>query len=469
MTKLHTPTQGDLLQDMISEHVELASFNSHDSRTDNDSHAVHESSEALNQPISPEDYESTTQSPFHANETTINHSSTTQRKSAAQRLGRQTTIILVASLLLTLSVLAFLTFLWSAPHDHKLWRFIVVRGFAGAAVTVSSLLLRTAVDLQAGAAVAMLAAILLENDFRLLVTDTAQVSKLRAGRAMPLDIVLPSMRTVQLEWRKGWSGFMRSVPTVSLVLPLVATTILLQLTSTMLVSDLSLGTIPGRTSTEHPNIDLAYIWDESHSEWSQPFRRRAVSMWLQNPPAFPTFAEFSEVIDVPEHVDDTGTLLRAFLPFQDAQTRGTISEYSGKAVVLDASVSCQRPLLRQCHLENDNLDNLAEMSMVGSFGNTEAVAPFVGTVDDVPFSCLLGYIPNVPKGGHSLGICQPSGFWHGGGELLSVLRDTKQWSTVADHWSKDLGDSDLDYLANSAYLIFNTTWEDASEKQLRYR
>jgi hypothetical protein len=319
-TKLHTLTQGDLPQDMVSEHVELASFVSLDSRTDKDSHVVHESSEALKQPISPEDHEPTTQSPFHLNDTTINHLSTTQRKSAAQRMGRQTTLVLVASLLLTLSVFTFLTFLRTAPHDHKLWRFFIVRGWAGRAVTVSSLLLRTAVDLQADTTVAMLAAILLENDFRLLVSDIAQVSKLRAGRAMPLDILLPSTRTIQLEWRKDWSGFMRSVPTVSLVLPLVATTILLQLTSTMLVSNLSLGVIPGKTSTDHPNIDLAYEWNEIENAWSFPFRSRAVSNWLQNPPAFPSFAEFSEIIDVSEHVDDTGkNVLRAFLPFQDAQ------------------------------------------------------------------------------------------------------------------------------------------------------
>jgi hypothetical protein len=128
-------------------------------------------------------------------------------------MGRQTTLILAASVLLTMAVFTFLTFLWTASHDHEIWRSIIVRGWAGGAVTVSSLVLRTAIDLQAGTAVAMLAAILLENDFRLLLTDTAQVSKLRAGRAMPLDIVFPSMRTIQLEWRKGWSEFMRSVPT----------------------------------------------------------------------------------------------------------------------------------------------------------------------------------------------------------------------------------------------------------------
>jgi hypothetical protein len=228
----------------------------------------------------------------------------------------------------------------------------------------------------------------------------------------------------------------------------------------MLVSDLSLGTIPGKTSTEHPNIDLAYEWDETMKWWSGPFRSRAVSTWLQNPPAFPTFAEFSENIDVPEHVDDTGTLLRAFLPFQDAQFRGTISEYSGKAVVLDARVSCQRPLLQQLRFELDETPTNMMIRMNGSFGTTEAVAGLIETADQIPFSCAVGMI--LDTGDYS-SVCQPVDFWYGGGELLSVSRDTNQWSAVADYWrNNSFFDADLDYLANSAYLIFNTTWRSTS-------
>lgn len=54
---------------------------------------------------------------------------------------------------------------------------------------------------------------------------------------------------------------------------------------------------------------------------------------------FSFLASLSEHIDVPDHVDDTGQGFRAFLPFQDAQSRETISRYSGKAMVLDARVS----------------------------------------------------------------------------------------------------------------------------------
>jgi hypothetical protein len=47
--------------------------------------------------------------------------------------------------------------------------------------------------------------------------------------------------------------------------------------------------------------------------------------------------------------------------------------------------------------------------------------------------------------------------------LLSVLRDTKQWTTVADHWSTNNDSTNIDYLANLAYLVFNTTWRYTPE------
>lgn len=104
-------------------------------------------------------------------------------------------IVLAATTILMLAVFSFLTFLWTASHENSFWRLIIVKGWAGGAVNVSSLLLRTAVDLQAGIAVAMLAAIVLETD-DLLLFDTAQVSRLRAGRAVPADIVVPYTKAI---------------------------------------------------------------------------------------------------------------------------------------------------------------------------------------------------------------------------------------------------------------------------------
>jgi hypothetical protein len=104
---------------------------------------------------------------------------------------------------------------------------------------------------------------------------------------------------------------------------------------------------------------------------------------MRNPPAFPTFAEFSKPIEVPEHVDETGCLLRAFLLFQDAQLRETISQYSGKALVLDARVSCQRPQLQQLYIHR----NESSFSLVGAFPKTGDVPNLLRSASSIFFNC----------------------------------------------------------------------------------
>jgi hypothetical protein len=348
MATLQTPMHETLQDDRDSEDVELTSFVS---RTDNNSHVDPSKShgsrmssvEALNRP---HHSRNAAQSPVQLYDTTGNSHSYpigSSHRSAVQRMGTHTVVILTATLVLKITVFSFLAFLWTASHDNNFWRVIVVRGWASSAVTVSSLLLRTAVDFQSGVAVAMLAAIILETDVCLLMPDAAQVSKLRAGRSMPLDLVLTVMRAMMSENGRYMLGCVR----VSVVvLLLVATTILLQFTSTMLVSDLSLGVLSGMPVRAAFNFDFVYKPDDTRGLWSYPLQPRAASTWSMNPSAFPSFAEFSEAIDVPEHVDDTGRLLRALLPFQDAQSRETLVSYSGKALVLDARVSCQRPQLQ---------------------------------------------------------------------------------------------------------------------------
>lgn len=346
-------------------------------------------------------------------------------------------------MVLMLAVFSFLTFLWTAPHENSFWRLIIASGWAGGAVTLSSLLLRAVVDLQAGVAVAMISAILLESDRSLSLVDTVQVSKLRAGRAMPLDVILPSLRAIRLESKSNAFGYLR----LFVVLLLLATTAFLQFTSTMLVSDLSLGILPGMPATNNMVFDFAYNWNEAEKDWKYPDQERAVSAWLRNPPAFPAFAEFSEGIDVPENVDDTGTVLRAFLPFQDAQSRETITRYSGKALVLDARVSCQRP-----YFQNLSMDSEGKLN--GRFFTTENVSRLLGPIDRAPFSCQS----YASAHGYSLSICQVSGVNYGGGKLLSDLRDMKQWLAIEESWSNarlKVQDS-----AISAHLVIKATLAD---------
>lgn len=142
--------------------------------------------------------------------------------------------------------------------------------------------------------------------------------------------------------------------------------------------------------SENLKYDFTYVWDEFDLTWSRPRQYRVAIPWLRNPPAFPTFAEFSEPIDVLEHVDETGRLLRAFLPFQDAQSRETISHYSGEALVLNARVSFQRPQLPSLYIER----NGPFFSYVGTFSETEEVR---GSSDPQAQSpSIVNSVPSVP-------------------------------------------------------------------------
>lgn len=138
------------------------------------------------------------------------------------------------------------------------------------------------------------------------------------------------------------------------VVLLFATTTLLQFSSTILLSDLELGQLPGLAANHSATYDFVYTGhgqpypdgntlNVSHGFYSYtggvtyPIQLR-IPTWSRNPPAFPAFAEYSKPVSSPEGVDDTGVLLRAFLPFADAQSRESIRNYSGIAQVLDSRV-----------------------------------------------------------------------------------------------------------------------------------
>ena len=145
------------------------------------------------------------------------------------------------------------------------------------------------------------------------------------------------------------------------VLLLFATTTLLQFSSTVLLSDLKLGSLPGLPTNRTSTYDFVYALENGTNRHtpglgfskyfgsvSYPIQLRTPT-WLRSPPAFPAFAEHAKSVDVPEGVDDTGTVLRAFLPFADAQSRETIRNYSGTAMVLDSRVCFPKSML-QCFL-----------------------------------------------------------------------------------------------------------------------
>ncbi|KAH8895484.1 hypothetical protein GQ53DRAFT_839090 [Thozetella sp. PMI_491] len=129
-----------------------------------------------------------------------------------------------------------------------------------------------------------------------------------------------------------------------ITLLLYTTTLGLQFTSTVLVSDLSTGPLAGSAQSNVTSVAMSF----------QNVNLTALRLVGQtpyfavNPSSFPTFAEYQEDASMigpgsDDVVRDTGLTYRAFIPFGDESARTSIQQYSGAATVLDARVVCVRP------------------------------------------------------------------------------------------------------------------------------
>lgn len=124
-----------------------------------------------------------------------------KRINLLRRLGWQSITILVLTTIAALAVIGFLGFLWFANLEDGVWHRIMVNGWATRAVSIATLVLRSAIDLQAGVAAAMLAALVLESS-SVRLRDAARISTMRAGSPQPralLDII-PAMSSFKCQF-----------------------------------------------------------------------------------------------------------------------------------------------------------------------------------------------------------------------------------------------------------------------------
>lgn len=256
--------------------------------------------------------------------------------SFVSRIGNAALVTLATTVVVVSAVIAFLAFLWFSNERGYTWHRIMAEGYCTRAVAVSALLLRTAVDLQAGIAVAMLAALALDSSC-VPLHQAPKISTMRASHPRPRALLLPAIQWVRQSCEQPAARICASA-----VVLLCATTLVLQLSSTILLSDLQLGDLPCLPVQSRILLDFNYSM--TSDGFPMGLQDRALA-WTRPPSAFPAFAEYSEPVSVPASVDDTGILLRALLPFADAQSRQMLRNYTGTALVLDCRVSCQPPEL----------------------------------------------------------------------------------------------------------------------------
>lgn len=332
--------------------------------------------------------------PVHVSEPILPQSagySSLKSLSGYNRIGFAATSLLSLATLISLVAIAFMGFLSYGTTRQHIWHEIMINGWATRALTISALVLRTCADVQAGFVVCMLASIALETDAVFLL-DVPAVAFARASSVPPYMLLLRPSFCKMSSWRQ-----VRTSSPVVLISLLCLTTVLLQFSSTILVSDLTLGTLPGRQYGEDVFYDFEYnetpIPDKlMMTEYPLQVRQ---STWLRSPPTFPIFAEYREEVRVAEDVDDTGVLLRAFVPLPQTSKRETLRSYSGKATVLDSRVSCQAPLLDDLNVTRTQGYTILDFKHIitGAYRPPRAAERLVPTSEQIPFSCDLSLEP----------------------------------------------------------------------------
>ncbi|KAK6067915.1 hypothetical protein SCUP234_11388 [Seiridium cupressi] len=351
------------------------------------------------------------------------------------RLGLQTVIVLAVTPFLILGVLVFIAFLWFGPSNDPTWHRFMINGWTTRAVSVSSLVLRFTISLQAGFGVAMLAGLALEQD-GVPLSDAAAIAALRSGNANPLSLVF------QTTFRARKLGLNHSI----LAILLFTTTSLLQLMSTALLSDLKLGTLYGFPQTSSLRYDFEYNMTALANKKSfMPIQPRSTT-WSRNPTFYPVFGEMSSPIPPRDDVDDTGLLLRAFLPMSDSQQRETVRSYAGKAFVLDSRVACQAPHLQNLEMSWEPTSG-SIFSMSGACTNTTSIPGLLTPGSPVPFGCASYFYSS----GCTICQLQSSGSKSNisAGVLQSVFSDSSLYQTYPQNTLATTG------IFGAAYLVFN--------------
>ncbi|KAI2622695.1 hypothetical protein GGS26DRAFT_241015 [Hypomontagnella submonticulosa] len=251
-----------------------------------------------------------------------------RKRALHQRIGIWGICVIFGGVLLQLGIVSFLAYLWSQQGRHdvenpiqRTWRTIVLNVWMAPTITLSTVLIRFILGSQLILCTALVAGLIIET-VSARIEDAPKFSVLRVYNSGPLDVVWLMSRLPH--------HFCRSIPGFLIIL-LYLVGVALQFSSTLLVSDL--GDIP---IDSDPDIQEVAVSDSTGSFVAA----NSDYLWTKSLGTWPTYAETR--VDngtVSTDVSDTGTIFKAFLPFE-AQKRLLLRSYDGLAVVQEARTVC---------------------------------------------------------------------------------------------------------------------------------
>jgi hypothetical protein len=266
---------------------------------------------------------------------------------------------------LLLATVAYLTFLWFS-NGHG-WKRIILSNWVATSVAICGIVIRWTASLQMGIATALLALHFLKTGVPL--SRTARLSTLRHNNSGPLNLMY-----VMMDWSRAafqFHGFL-------LLLLSVLVSLLLQLSSTLLVSDLAAAQLETfENSTDNPGLTTLALADLADRFYSD--------VLMTTPPSYPLFAEFASEGVRMDGVDDTGPTVRALLPVSADQGRADVLSFTGNATIYDARWICTRPKASKLNMVGGDGD----LWLSGEVTHSVLIPPMVKGNDSAPFNCSL--------------------------------------------------------------------------------
>ncbi|KAF5592969.1 uncharacterized protein FSUBG_10015 [Fusarium subglutinans] len=232
-------------------------------------------------------------------------------------------LAIATSFLVLVEAVVFLPWLWFEDRKSEPWRWLMLSGRATQSITLMSVLIRWAIGTLAAITTSTAASIALEIH-GVPMSAVAEVSIARFTNSGPQSLkkMLPGATF------RPWLRI--------LMICLFALVGASQFASTLLVSDLRGLTILSLKKNMTYGFNFGVINDSTSPDLRPlPIRRNHLEYWNRVPSQFEIFAEYSEPGESSEELDDTGTVLRAFLPISTKAQRESIQSFNGIARVID--------------------------------------------------------------------------------------------------------------------------------------
>ncbi|ERF70768.1 hypothetical protein EPUS_05120 [Endocarpon pusillum Z07020] len=277
---------------------------------------------------------------------------------------------MIIGFIILFAVIAYLSFIWFGKGTGSYWSRIALSNWVSTSVVMSAVIIRTVVTYHMMLNTSVLALIAMRTGVAL--NKIPRISSMRYSNSGPLELLYLFFRSAK---------YCLSPCVFSLTLISGVLTILLQFSSTLLISDLATDDVKTPANSSRTAV-MPLIHPEILSE------NFYTDGLISSETTYPVFAEFSqrEERSNDSRVDDTGPMIRALLPVSTETHRSRILSFEGNASIYDARWICSQPKVTNISLVWTGTEGLY---LTGNVEPLTLVAPMVTANHSTSFNCSL--------------------------------------------------------------------------------